>query len=217
MTPSRAPAPVVETRRNLLDAAERLFARHGVDAASLRTITREAGANLAAVHYHFGSKDALVRAVFARRLAPMNEERLKLLDAAEADRDPPDLEAVIRAFVEPVLRMGRDLSESPEDASIREFPRLLSRAFAEPAGRDVVLDELREVKERFVGAFHRILPDLSHEDLYWRFHFMVGAMSHVTGARHVIEQTSEGACDVSDPENILDRLVTFLEAGWRCA
>lgn len=219
MTSSPASTPVGETRRNLLDAAERLFARHGVDAASLRTITREAGANLAAVHYHFGSKDALVRAVFARRLAPMNEERLQLLDAAEADRDPPELEAVIRAFVEPVLRMGRDLSESPEDASIREFPRLLSRAFAESEGRarDVVLDELREVKERFVGAFRHIFPDLSDEDLYWRFHFMVGAMSHVTGARHVIEQTSEGACDVSDPENILDRLVAFLEAGWRCA
>lgn len=217
MSPQNISQPASGTRRSLLDVAEGLFARHGIAAASLRAITRRAGANLAAVHYHFGSKEGLVRAVFARRLGPLNEERLELLDDAEEAGEPADLEAVIRAFVEPVVRMGQDLSESPEGSSIQEFPRLLSRAFDEPEAREVVLGELEEVKERFVAAFRRIDPELSDEDLYWRFHFMVGAMSHVAGARHVIQATSGGACDVSDPENVLDRLVGFLVAGWRGA
>ena len=74
-----------DTREALLDAAESLFAEHGVQAASLRAITQQAGANLAAVHYHFGSKEGLVRAVFSRRIGPLNEERLRRLEECERE------------------------------------------------------------------------------------------------------------------------------------
>ena len=80
-----------DTRDRLLDTAERLFAERGVDATSLRHITTEAEANLASVNYHFGSKEALFRQIFARRIGPINEERLRLLDACEAN-NPPTLE-----------------------------------------------------------------------------------------------------------------------------
>src|SRR3954447_24782186 len=90
----------VDTRESLLDAAESLFAEHGIQAASLRAITQRAAANLAAVHYHFGSKEGLVRAVFSRRLKPLKGERLPLLDAADLAGNPPDgVEQVLRAFM----------------------------------------------------------------------------------------------------------------------
>ena len=77
--------PALDTRKAILDAAERLFADLGFDGASLRKITAKAGVNLAAAHYHFGSKEGLLRAALARRIGPLNEERLKLLDEAESD------------------------------------------------------------------------------------------------------------------------------------
>src|SRR5512143_3976610 len=96
-----------ETKDRILDAAERLFAEHGFDATSLRMITAAAGVNLAAVNYHFRSKDSLIEAVFGRRIGPVNKERLEMLTAAEkaAGSDPLSLEAVVRAFVEPVVRI----------------------------------------------------------------------------------------------------------------
>ena len=62
----------IETRTRLLDSAEQLFAERGIDATSLRAITTAAGANLASVNYHFGSKDELFREVVSRRIGPVN-------------------------------------------------------------------------------------------------------------------------------------------------
>ena len=117
----------VDTRESLLDAAESLFSEHGIQAASLRAITQRAGANLAAVHYHFGSKEGLVRAVFSRRLKPLHEERMKLLDACDLD-SAGAVEQVLKAFMAPLLRGAR---ETPEGT--RGFARLMGRAFSEPA------------------------------------------------------------------------------------
>jgi AcrR family transcriptional regulator len=89
-----------DTRERILDAAEREFAENGLQATSLRTITAAAEANLASVNYHFGSKDGLVKAVFARRLEPLNEARLALLADCEssAGGEPPRLERVVEAL-----------------------------------------------------------------------------------------------------------------------
>ncbi|MFP3942130.1 MAG: TetR/AcrR family transcriptional regulator, partial [Thermoanaerobaculia bacterium] len=144
-------APRTDTRESLLDAAERRFAADGVEGASLRSITREAGANLAAVHYYFGSKEGLAEAVFARRLAPLGAERLRRLEACRQD-GPPSLECVLRAFVEPVVHAGGGVS--------REFGRLMCRCVAEREGvvRDVLARELRETFESFVEALAEALP-----------------------------------------------------------
>src|SRR5215208_668302 len=104
-TETKLESPVA-TREGLLDAAEDLFSELGIQAASLRAITQRAGANLAGVHYHFGSKQGLVRAVFKRRLEPLNRERLDLLGACE--REGAGVEAVLRAFIAPLLRMARE-------------------------------------------------------------------------------------------------------------
>jgi AcrR family transcriptional regulator len=203
----------VDTRESLLDAAESLFSEHGIQAASLRAITQQAGANLAAVHYHFGSKDGLVRAVFSRRLKPLNEERLRLLDACALDSQAVDgVEQVIEAFIAPVLRMARDKSES-----MRSFGRLMGRAFSEPSEevRSMVSEEFAETVRRFVEALSRLLPELSEQELMWRFHFTAGSMAHTVSCGYLLERYSGGICHVSNIEEARAYLVSFLAAGLR--
>src|SRR5215472_3578898 len=97
----------MNTKTKILNTAERLFAHHGIEATSLRAITAQAGVNLAAVNYHFQSKEALLHAVIARRVEPMNQKRLALLDASEAEAGPGPLplEKVLDAFLRPVFEV----------------------------------------------------------------------------------------------------------------
>ncbi|MFL6201097.1 MAG: TetR/AcrR family transcriptional regulator [Thermoanaerobaculia bacterium] len=203
----------VDTRESLLDAAENLFSEHGIQAASLRQITQHAGANLAAVNYHFGSKDGLVRAVFSRRLKPMNDERLQRL--AEVDLEAEDaVEQVLRAFLEPLLRL---VSEKPD--GVRSFARLMGRAWSEPSEevRSIIMEEIRETIDRFMAAFRQILPHLSEGELMWRFHFLGGAMGHTVSCSYVLDRYAGGTCHTGDPDEILDQLTRFLAAGMRAS
>src|ERR1700682_3412624 len=160
---------VGSTKDRLLDTAERLFAKSGIDAVSLRAITAEADVNLAAVNYHFQSKDALIRAVIARRIGPVNLKRLAMLDAIEAGAGerPLPIGAVIEAFIRPVIELrGTTKSIAP----------LMGRVFAESAEflERFFRDHLVEVTRRFLAAFERALPGLPREEVYWRMHFLIG-------------------------------------------
>ena len=99
---------VPNTRQRILDAAEKLFARHGFESTSLRSIIASAGVNLAAIHYHFRSKEGLIGAVIERRFAPVNDERLRLLAEYESQADGrvPLVEEILEAFLAPMLRVG---------------------------------------------------------------------------------------------------------------
>src|SRR6185437_8949611 len=123
----RAVKPQHETRTRILDAAEELFMQHGFEGTSMRLLTAKAGVNLAAVNYHFGSKDALVEAVFRRRLDPLNLARLAELEKLEAQGGTPDPEGIIRAFLSPTLRLVEDAKSGG-----RNFIRLLGRTYTEP-------------------------------------------------------------------------------------
>ena len=81
----RAVKPPHETRTRILDAAEELFMQHGFEGTSMRALTTRAGVNLAAVNYHFGSKDALIEAVFRRRLDPVNLARMAEVEKLEGN------------------------------------------------------------------------------------------------------------------------------------
>src|SRR3954471_22630083 len=94
---------ISETKQRILDSAERLFAAHGVEATSLRTIIGDAKVNLAAIHYHYHSKEELLDSVLMRRIEPVNRERLEMLNACG---ESPSLEAVLEAFIAPAMRVG---------------------------------------------------------------------------------------------------------------
>ncbi len=202
------------TKDRILDAAERLFAEHGFDGVSLRTIIAEAGVNLAAVHYHFHSKEALLDAVFARRVAPLNEERLARLDACEADArgGPVPVERLLEALLLPVMHLVRDPSRNGPT-----FCKLMGRLHAETSTQmaEVFKKHLAGFSERLKLALRRSLPDLPPAELYWRMHFTMGAVAHTLRGSPVTAVLSEGVIDPSDLEGGMHRLIGFLAAGLR--
>ncbi len=201
----------MNTKTRILDAAERLFAHHGIEATSLRTITADAGVNLAAVNYHFQSKEALLHAVIARRLDPINEKRLAMLDASEAaaGNAPVPLEQVLDALLRPIL----EVLEGPGC----EFAPMMSRIFTESSDltERVFKKHLAHVFTRFFPAFQQALPDLSQTELLWRMQFMMGAVAHTVGGAAVLRVLSGGLCDPSDVDGTARRLEAFLLAGLR--
>jgi AcrR family transcriptional regulator len=205
--------PRRETKDRILDAAERMFARGGFHGTSLRSITGQAGVNLAAIHYHFGSRDELIQAVFARRLAPLNRERLRLLDDLEA-RDGetgPDLEAIIHAFLAPVRRLAED------ESSRRVVVSLLGQAITQPDEkiRRLFISQFSEVGRRFLVALARAVPHVPTEEMFWRLMFMVGAMVHTMTLSQHMEEFSGGICRSTGVSSLVTNLVPFVTAGMR--
>jgi AcrR family transcriptional regulator len=199
------------TKERILDAAEKLFAERGFDATSLRAITAEAGANLAAVNYHFTSKEALLHSLFARRLGALNRQRLDLLDALEAQAAgaPVPLEQLVRALIEPVLRLGG----SPENGG-RGFGMLLGRMYSAPGGfpRTLFAQDLEGFSGRFRAAFQRSLPHLGTEELTWRVFFAIGAMAHTLAAADLLRLISNNLCDPADADRAVENLILFVVA-----
>jgi AcrR family transcriptional regulator len=198
-----------DTKTSLLDAAERLFAEFGIAGASMRAITRAAGVNLAAVHYHFGSKEGLVRAVFARRLEPLNRDRVERLAALAATGRDHDVTGIVEAFVAPPLRMiGREPGG-------RAFAQLLARSVLEPGAgsRELVLEQFEGVIDRFSSALEQALPHLSREEILWRFHFMIGSLSFTAGLGFLVESRVGVPAPAQDPGPVIERLVNFLVGG----
>ena len=200
-----------ETKERILDVAEALFAENGYSGTSLRAVTTAAGANLAAVNYHFGSKRTLLRAVFERLSGPANTERLALLDRLEAVSAQPELEDILRAFLTPALRVVVDLGDRGHTAT-----RFLGRIAGDPAGdvQAMIAEEFMVVTERFLAAFARALPDLGDDELGWRFKLMVGVLIHVQADEQWKAELPRRP-KPADIEVIRDRTVAFLAAGFR--
>ena len=200
----------IDTRDRILDVAERMFGERGFAATSLREITAEAGVNVASVNYHFGSKEALLTEVLERRLKPINERRLQLLDEAEAEagNEPPQLEAVIRAFLTPPFHMQRVWGEQG-----RGFLRLVGRIHAETNEefRATFVKQFDVVFQRFTTALGRALPQLEEADLSWRMLFMVGSMAFTMSWGPTLVSRESGAA--RDPEEVLESLVLYAAAG----
>jgi len=204
--------PQHETRTRILDAAEELFMQHGFEGTSMRTLTSKAGVNLAAVNYHFGSKDALIEAVFRRRLDPMNAARIAELDRLEsASSSPPDADAIIRAFLRASLAMIDDVKGGG-----RNFSRLLGRAYTEPSKpiRALIGQLYAPAMSRYKSAFERALPELPKEELIWRMHFMFGTLAYTLAATDTVHLIA--GCkpeDRHDARLLEERLTAFLRAG----
>jgi AcrR family transcriptional regulator len=198
---------MTDTKEKILDTAERLIGEQGYAATSLRQVIAKAEVNLAAVHYHFGSKEHLLDAVVMRKAAPLNEARIARLERveAEAGNGPLEVEKVLEAFLIPTAEMA---SRSPE------FVRLMGRMHAEGMMPRIVERHFQDTVVRFVTALRRTVPELPREELLWRVHFMMGAMAHTMCGAPIFPRMA------GDPEGMeprMERLVTFLGAGFRAS
>lgn len=207
-----------ETRRRILVAAEKVFAEHGFDIATLRDITDTAGVNLAAVNYYFASKDALIQEVLDRRMMPYSRARLLALETCQkavGDR-APTVPEIAEALVRPMVKLSRDLKGSG-----RSLIRLLLQVRARPTEDTlrIFIDRVDPTVHRFVEAFGAAAPHLSHEELYWRYNFSVGAVMQVlTDADPVtnrLNRLSSGRCDTNDDEALIRQLVAYISAGFQ--
>ncbi len=210
MTDARAPQA---TKGRILDAAEGLFMEHGFEATSMRAITAAAGVNLAAVNYHFGSKEELFQSVLTRRLDPMNQARLDLLTRLERDTAPHPVpcERILSAMFIPALALARDPARGGKN-----FLRLLGRAYADPAPfiRRFLSGQYAVMIARFKAAFARALPQLPAKELSWRLHFIMGALSYTLAGTDALRLIAElTPAESGNDEMLLRRLAPFLLAG----
>ena len=202
-----------DTKSRILDAAELLFMEHGFEATSLRQLTAAAGVNLAAVNYHFGSKKELFQAVLTRRLDPMNQERIDLLARyeREAGSKPLTCEKILSAMLIPALRLSRD-----EKRGGKHFLRVLGRAYADPAPfiRNFLSAQYAGMIARFKEAFLKALPHLTKQELTWRLHFVMGALSYTLAGTDSLKLMLQVITnDQDNDELLLQRLAPFLAAG----
>ncbi len=203
-----------DTKQRILDVSEQMFADHGFAGTSLRGIIGEADVNLAAVHYHFHSKEALMEAVLVRRLEPLNRDRLALLDGSEKNsgKAGPSPEVILDAFIGPPMRLILNRSGSG-----RRFGKLVGRLHSESGEffTEIVKKHFSPVSRRFMVALHRAFPELPEEELYWRMHCAIGVMAHSLASWDHLESASGGLLKTGDVDAAIRRLVNFLAAGFR--
>jgi len=199
------------TKDRILGAAEELFAQYGFAGTSLRQVTSHADVNIAAVNYHFGSKDNLVNEVFRRRMDEMTAARLGQLEQARSTQ-PGDLRAVLAAFVEPALALAQDRQSGGA------FVRVIARAYAEKNDnlRKFLSDHYGHVLREFGKAIGACVPGLSKEELYWRLDFLAGSLTYAMADFGLIKRPH----NISEAEHrrkAAQELIHFAEAGFRAS
>jgi AcrR family transcriptional regulator len=206
--------PQSESKRRLLDAAEQLFADKGFEVVSVRDITQQAKANVAAVNYHFGSREGLIALVVTRYITPVNQERLIRLEALErkwSGKAVP-LEEVIDAFVRPLVGIVQK-----SELSERLFCKLMGRIFSLQGSGfpEAVEEQMRHLSDRFTRALAKSLPAVSQEELMWRTHFVIGAMIHMLMNQDMLHRVTNGASGTPTMEATVGRFIRFAAAGLR--
>ncbi|GGY33066.1 TetR family transcriptional regulator [Bacterioplanes sanyensis] len=206
-----------DTAKAILNAAEELFSERGFAETSLRNITTKAGVNLAAVNYHFGSKKALIQAVFARFLTPFSEgleQDLRDYQQRLQGR-PPQLGELLRLLSSASMRSGGD---NPRRLGM--FMRLLGLAYTQGQGhlRKFLRHEYGTLFREYMALITAATPDLSNEERFWRIHFMLGAtVFTLSGADALTAMAEHDLGTSSDIAQVVDKLVPFLAAGMTAA
>lgn len=165
----------MNTKDRIIATAEVLFAVNGYEGTSLRDITQRADVNVAAVNYHFGSKENLLAALLDRIITPINDERLELLDAAAGD-DQPDVDDVLTAFLLPDLHALERLRQRNPD-----LPHFVSRMYSEnsPLMHRVMGSQFAEIGRRFGEALTTALPDIDRDEISFRLSCVVGIVVYM--------------------------------------
>jgi AcrR family transcriptional regulator len=202
--------PSDQTRTAILAAAERLYADRGFGDVTLRDIVAEANVNLAAVNYHFGSKDELIAELFVTRSLALNRERLRELKAAEdAGGGTAEISDILRALVGPTLRGC--LGPNNQRSTAARFMIRVSIESVPPIRRirNREIDHLR----KFIAAMRHSLPGHGDVELYWGLHFALAMAQQTVRDSERLTKLSDGKCDVDDVEGIIARVVAVAVMG----
>ena len=202
------------TKAQVFNAAERLFALNGFQNVSVRDITAEAGVNLASVNYHFGSKDALLFAIFRRRTGELNRERARMLhEAGDRHAGAPPVRDILEALFAPPLRWADPAND--RRISVQFIIRARSEGTAEM--REALQNDVSHLA-RFAEALRAARPDLPAETVYWRLHFALGMVHNNRFAEFDrLHHLSGGLTAEGDVTALLGRMLDFGEAGFNAA
>jgi AcrR family transcriptional regulator len=207
------PKPKQETRGRLIEATARLFSLHGYNGLTLRSVAKEAKANLAAANYHFGSKDALVLEMLRERIMPINQRRLELLEE-EKSKSPLQPLSVFQIFYTLIHPVGEEISKSANSRC--SLAQLVARTFTEPT------EFIERMHHRFFSQiaeiYHRELsltfPNQPAKEIYWHLHLAVASMLGALAQHRRLEDFTKGMCNEDQVDEMIDRLTKFVSHGF---
>lgn len=202
--------PGERVRRVILDAAEQLFAERGFYGTSVRDVTSAAGVRLAAVNYHFETKEGLFRSVLLRRADALSVDRLGALqrlprEGSESER----VRAIVRAFVSPVLT--RALAKDPGWRSY--FALVAQVSSSKLVTLELVADQFNRVALEFVLALGAVFPQATRHKLHHAYQLMLSATLYSFAGNGRLESMTGGALRSDDYARITEDLVNFSTAG----
>ena len=198
------------TKTSLLDAAEHLFARKGLAGASMRMIAERANAPQSLLHYHFGTKEKLFEAVFARRAEQINSRRRERLSALMGQGTLPAIEDVLDALFRPTLEPLAGPS------GLGDFPMILGSAATsdEPLAKRLIHEHYDPIAALFTDAFARVLG-LERETAVWGYFIVTSASTQLMARTGRIERFSDGRIAEGEVEPLIRNLIRFAAAGLR--
>lgn len=203
--------PNFSSRDKLIHSGERLFAERGFDGVSVRDIANDAKVNSALVGYYFRGKEGLLAEVYTRHCEPLKRERARMLAEYTQNGRTPSLEEVLEAFIRPSLQAGQGSAEG------RSFSRLRAILSAENSSllEQLVAQNFDDTNRIFVDSLCKCVPHLTREDVFWRLHFLLGAIYYTAIGPYRIKTLSKGKCDPSDPVVTAEELILYAAAGFR--
>jgi AcrR family transcriptional regulator len=199
--------PKIDTKIQILDAAERQFALLGFAGTSLRAVTRDANVNLAAVHYHFGSKEELFKAAVRRVAEPIVTEQVRRLEQLEKRNSPLSMADVIRAYIAPTLEMLQK-----GEPSCLVHAQFMGQCRIEPHPiQQLASAEFSLSHERFLSALQKMLPHQSEQELSWKLDLVVAMLVRVLTQ---IEQAQPFSPESTQQiDQLIEGLVRFITNG----
>ncbi len=201
----------VTTKERILASTEKLLAENGFESVSLRDITNAAGVNVAAVNYHFGSKEKLFEEIQCRHINPINAERMRLLKEAQEGGEVAELRVILEAFMRPFFT-----SVTKSKMSEQLFFKLMGRCITDQHGGlpESLIPQFKEMGEAFTSAFQALELNLPVETLLWRMHYTFGVMAHTFLHGDVLKKLTQGVSGEPDQETQFQRMMDFCHAGF---
>lgn len=198
------------TSERILDAAEELFAKHGVYGVTMREIADLANVDTALLHYYFECKRGVFDAVFTRRVDVLNSERMLEMDRYEAEANGVfTVEGILGAYLRPMFSLNRQGGQG-----WRNFCAFVTHLDSSELA-EIYANKFDPIVRRLIGLLHRALPDADEADLFWSYHMFSGSLMIVNAANGSIEGLSGGLCRSDDFEAVEPRLVSYSAEGFR--